>query len=223
MLSTNRRRNISALIALCLTCALFTQGCGRKKKQKIYYDNKVFYDEDGNFEKDAAVQAYVDLLKWHEYEFDENMTDRIWVTDFGLGKFSHVGVGMMVWANDAKNNYSGVTVMLLPLQMTPEHWYVKTPESGPRPKDVHCRYGSVYLYGEGTPTPKVKAKVPEFQKLHVTVWKERVLNVGEVGNVSNPAGKRWEQGGPMGAVFSEYSTFHTNDAMRFTDPHVKVK
>jgi len=194
MLSMNRRRKISVLAALCLTCALFAQGCCRhtkQPKQKIYFDNKVFYDKDGKFEKEAAKQAYVDLLKWHDYELGENIRDSLWVTDFGLGQFAHVGMGVVVWANDAKNNYSGVTVLLMPFQMTPEHWYVKTVEADPRPKTVHCRYGSVYLYGEGTPTPRVKAKVPKFQKLNVTVWKERILNVGDVAGVINPAGATW--------------------------------
>jgi len=247
MAATNRRWTLAALAALCLMGTVFAQGCAfgrpgeeacftrrwswahfcwRKiEKQRMFFDNRNYYDRNGNFLEDAAKVAYMDFLEWNGYELNPRFEENLWVTDFGLGKFTSVGMGVLVWANEPKDkgDFTGMEVLLLPMQIVPEHWYVQTPQAKPKLKTLHCRVGSVYLYGEGKPTPEAQAKLPKLLKLHTTVWKERILIAGETAPLPNPSEKRWKQGGPAGAILTEYSTFHDLGALRFTNPNVKPK
>lgn len=239
MLGLNQRRSMVVLAALYLGC-LIAPGCTRrcwcwlhytycdpKKKQKMFFDHAAFYDSKGNFKEAAARQAYLDFMKWKGYEldkdFEKNIQDNLVVTDFGLGQFTKVGMGMLIWSNDSENNYASVEVLLLPWQMMPEHWYVPAADAPPRVKTIHCRYGSAYLYGEGKPTKKIKGRLHEIQKLHTSVWTEQTLNVGEMTSYPKPAEKRWKQAGPAGAIFSEYSTYRTYKSIRFSDPNIRFK
>lgn len=245
MAATNQRWKLAALATLSLLGMLFAQGCcfGRPgeeacftrrwswahmcfrkvEKQKMYFDNRNYYDKEGNFLEDAAKVAYMDFLEWNGYELNPRFEENLWVTDFGLGKFTTVGMGILVWATEPREEFTGMEVLLLPTQMMPEHWYVQTEEAKPKVKTIHCRYGSLYMYGEGTPTPEVRAHVPKYLKLHTTVWNEKVLYAGETSPLPKPGEKRWKQGGPMGAILTEYSTFHDLDSLRFTNPNVKPK
>jgi hypothetical protein len=83
------------------------------------------------------------------------------------------------------------------------------------------RSGEIYTYAEGDPTPNMKAKLTNADAAHITVKTERILRVGEIAAVSRPLEKHWMQAGPQGAIFTEFSTFHTGEAVKFTDAQVK--
>ena len=245
MLATIQRCKLAGLAVGCLIGMALMQGCAfvrpgeeagftkrwswahmawrNVRKQKMYFDNRNYYDKEGNFLEDNAKIAYMDFLEWSGYEMHPRFKENLWVTDFGLGKFTTVGMGIIVWANEPTQDFTGMEVLLLPTQIMPEHWYVQTDEAPAKIKTVHCRYGSVYLYGEGTPTPETRANIPKWLKLHTTVWKERVIYAGETTPLPKPVEKRWKQAGPMGAILTEYSTFHDLDGLRFTNPNVKPK
>jgi len=77
-----------------------------------------------------------------------------------------------------------------------------------------CRYGEVYLYVDGEKnTDKLKATLPESK---VSVFHEVILRPGEQYTIM-PGVKHWFQGGPDGAVISEFSTKSTDETDQFTD------
>ena len=184
-------------------------------------DNKQFYDGGGKFNAEAAKGVYLDFLKQRGYPVNEIIAQKIFVTDFGLGRFTDVGMGAIVWHSDEKYNYAGLDAYLLPGQIIPEHWHVKVRDIPEKMEVWLVRSGEIYTYAEGAPTPNMRAKLKDAEAANITVKTERILGVGEIAGISHPLEKHWMQAGPLGAIFTEFSTFHTGEAVKFTD--VKVK
>ena len=128
---------------------------------------------------------------------------------------------MIVWHGDEKYNYSGLDAYLLPGQIIPEHWHVKVGNIPEKMEVWLVRSGEVYTYAEGAPTPNMKAKLTAADAANITMKNEHILGVGEVAGISHPLEKHWMQAGPQGAIFTEFSTFHTGEAVKFTDPKIK--
>jgi len=234
MTSSNHRWMGYALGLLGLAAMVFAQGCiyEYQKKPRIQFNNKDFYDNSGKFNEKAAKQAYIDLLKYHGYpmlkhhgyptrEHGDELQKMMWVTDFGLGKFTDVGMGGVFWVNDQKNNYTGLDMFLLPSQMIPEHWHVQTDDAPVKMESWHCRWGTTYTYGEGPATKQDRVAIPPTALPHTTVLNEKVLRVGEVTGITQGLVKHWQIAGPVGAIVTEYSTYHSGKAVRFTDPRIK--
>ena len=112
---------ILSALALVLVAGCASSGTGRF----AMLDNKQFYDAAGKFDADAAKRVYLDFLKQHGYPVNDAIAKRLFVSDFGLGRFTEAGLGAIVWHGDEKYNYSGLDAYLLPGQIIPEHWHVK--------------------------------------------------------------------------------------------------
>ncbi len=179
------------------------------------------YDADGKFNPDAAKRVYLDFLKRSGYPVNQTIASKLFVTDFGLGRFTQAGLGVIVWWGDEKYNYSGLDAFLLPGQIIPEHWHVKVRDIPEKMEAWLVRSGEIYAYAEGAPTANIKAKLADAEAANVTVKSERILRVGDIAGISHPLEKHWMQAGPQGAIFTEFSTFHTGEAVKFTDPRVK--
>jgi D-lyxose ketol-isomerase len=208
---------IVSALALVLVAGCASSGSGRSSRM----DNKQFYDAAGKFNLEAAGRVYLDFLKQRGYPVNETIAKKLFVTDFGLGRFTDVGLGVIVWHGDEKYNYSGLDAYLLPGQLIPEHWHVKVRDIPEKMEVWLVRSGEIYTYAEGAPTPNMRAKLTDTDAAHITVKSERILRVGEIAGISRPLEKHWMQAGPQGAIFTEFSTFHTGEAVKFTD--VKVK
>jgi len=226
MSSTQRNVLSYALAAVVLAGALLAQGCsigpeGHPPRGKIVFINSDFYDKSGKFKVDAAKEAYLDLLVYHGYPKSSNLEKNLFVTDFGLGRFSEVGMGGAYWANDQNAGYCGMEVFLLPNQMVPEHLHVKTGKAPARTQTAHVRWGKAYAYTDGPPTEKIWPKIPTIELNFVTVRTERELKVGETIEFP-PMQKHWLVGAPEGALMTEYSTYADPDgSTKFTDPKAK--
>ena len=185
--------------------------------------NADFYDAAGKFKPETAKEAYFRLLEAFQYPIPERLRKEIWVSDFGLGHFTEVGLGGMFWVNNQKDNYTSLDFFLLPGQMIPEHWHVPLPaENVPvKMESWHVRGGSTFTYGEGEPTEKLAVKIAECEQKYVTVRHEKALQLGDVAGLTRPEQKHWQQAGPAGAIVTETSTFHSGAAVRFTDPRIK--
>jgi D-lyxose ketol-isomerase len=83
-----------------------------------------------------------------------------------------------------------------------------------------CRWGEVYLYVEGEPTPHPKAKPPAGRDKHYTVWHEIVLRPGDQYTIP-PNTRHWFQAGDQGAVVSEFSSTSRDESDIFTDPDIE--
>jgi D-lyxose ketol-isomerase len=210
-------RLVLSALALVLVAGCASSGAGRL----AWMDNQQFYDAGGKFNPDAAKRVYLDFLKARGYPVNDTITKQLFVTDFGLGRFTDVGLGVIVWHGDEKYNYSGLDAYLLPGQIIPEHWHVKVRDIPEKMEVWLVRSGEIYTYAEGAPTPNMKAKLEDADAANITVKSERILRVGEIAGISHPLEKHWMQAGPLGAIFTEFSTFHTGEAVQFTDAKVK--
>jgi D-lyxose ketol-isomerase len=145
--------------------------------------------------------------------------ESIEVTDFGLSDIENVGLGLLVYENN--DRYCSKELILFPRQMCPEHRHPPlSKENIGKQETFRCRWGKVYLYVEGEPTPKPKAKVPEKHRRHLTVWHEIVLRPGDQYTIK-PNTLHWFQAGDRGAIVSEFSSTSVDAADVFTDPNIK--
>jgi len=195
----------------------------RKMKTPLSFNNSDFYGPDGKFNEQAAKEAYLKLCDYFGYPLKDKVRKDLGVTDFGLGRFTEVGVGFLAWTNDKQANYASLEVFLLPNQMIPEHWHVAVEEGKVPPKMESwvVRYGATFAYGDGEPTANPSVKVHECQAKFVTARHETPIRPGEVAGISKPMEKHWQQAGSEGCILTEMSTYHTGEAVKFTDPAIK--
>ena len=133
------------------------------------------------------------------------------VADFGLNNVRELGLQLIVYINT--DRVCAKEMVLLPGQTCPEHKHVPTGGLPGKEETFRCRAGEVYLYVEGEPAGKIRAKLPPSD---VTVFHEVVLRPGEQYTIM-PETLHWFQGGPEGAVISEFSTRSTDETDVFTD------
>jgi len=193
------------------------RSCG--KKTPLVFNNADFYDSNGKFKVDAAKDAYFALMKYHGYPIFPNMREGLWVSDYGTGRFTELGLGAYMFLNNEQDRYMGQDLFLLPNQMLPEHYHVATAKGGPKLEGWQVRWGISYVYGEGEPTKNMKAVVPDCHQ-PVTVKHEVILHPGETTTLNRATARHWQFGGPEGAIVTEYATFHDNDGVRHSDPRL---
>ena len=137
------------------------------------------------------------------------------VADFGLGKVNEIGLQLITYINT--DRVCAKEMVLLPGQTCPEHIHVPTNGMEGKEETFRCRYGEVYLYVEGEgDRNNIRAAIPESD---VTVFHEVILQPGEQHTIY-PGTRHWFQGGPNGAVISEFSTHSTDETDVFTDPRI---
>jgi D-lyxose ketol-isomerase len=193
-----------------------------KKTSTLSFDNSNFYN-NGEFSQDVAKQSYLKLMSAAGFPISDFVRQNLWVADFSLGRFNEVGLGGVFWTNEKKWNYASIEIFLLPNQMIPEHWHVAIESVGVSPKMESwvVRYGTSFTYGEGEPTTDLKANIHPHEAEHITVKNETVLNVGQTTGLTKPLEKHWMQAGQQGAIVTEVSTYHSGDAVKFTNPKIK--
>jgi D-lyxose ketol-isomerase len=140
------------------------------------------------------------------------------IADLGLGEFEETGLALVVYVNT--DRCCAKELILLPGQTCPEHLHPPVNGEPGKEETFRCRWGEVYLYVSGEPTPNPKAQPPQSRKDHYTVWHEIILRPGEQYTIY-PETWHWFQGGPEGAVVSEFSTRSTDENDLFTDPDIK--
>ena len=140
------------------------------------------------------------------------------VADFGLSELERIGVELVMYVNTER--VCAKEVILFPRQICPQHCHPQVGDEAGKEETFRCRWGQVYLYVDGPATPNPKALLPAGREQYFTVWHEVVLNPGDQFTVE--AGRlHWFQGGPEGAVLSEFSTPSTDEFDVFTDPEIK--
>ena len=140
------------------------------------------------------------------------------VADFGLNDLAQIGLEIVVYVNTER--CCAKELVMFPGQICPEH---RHPAIGDRPgkeETFRCRAGEVYLYVPGTPAAHPKGTVPAARARAFTVWHEIVLRPGEQYTLQ-PNTLHWFQGGPDGAIVSEFSTRSVDEADIFTDQDIQ--
>ncbi|MFH1935429.1 MAG: D-lyxose/D-mannose family sugar isomerase [Pseudomonadota bacterium] len=141
------------------------------------------------------------------------------IADCGFGDMARLGLQLVVYENNSR--YCAKEIILLPRQMFPEHRHPPIDDSNSGKKETfRCRWGTLFLYIEGDPTPEPKARIPETYGRYLTAWNEVVLRPGEQCTLT-PDTLHWFQAGGKGCVVSEFSSASLDETDIFTDPRVR--
>ncbi len=142
------------------------------------------------------------------------------ITDLGLGEFRQTGLALVTYINTER--VCAKELVLQPGQTCPEHKHPPVAGKPGKEETFRCRAGEVYLYveGEGIDPSQAKATPPSGRESTYTVWHEVILKPGEQHTIM-PDTWHWFQGGPEGAVVSEFSTKSRDETDVFTDPEIR--
>lgn len=163
--------------------------------------------------RDQALELYARA----HIALTELEKEHIEIADFGLGQYETTGLAVLVYVNTIR--CCAKEVAMLPRQTCPEHRHPAVSADPGKEETFRCRWGVVYLYVTGEPTPNPSAIPPTGREATYTIWHEIVLNPGEQHTLQ-PNTLHWFQSGPQGAVVSEFSTASTDEADLFTDPEI---
>jgi len=164
---------------------------------------------------DQQVALALEYFNKASIVLTEEEKQQVEVADFGLDMVEQIGLQLVVYINT--DRVCAKEMVLLPGQTCPEHMHVPTAGISGKEETFRCRYGEVYLYVAGEKnTDAIRATVPPSD---VTVFHEIVLKPGEQYTIM-PETLHWFQGGPEGAVVSEFSTRSTDETDVFTDKKI---
>jgi D-lyxose ketol-isomerase len=187
------------------------------QKDSLVFHNADFYTADGTFNDEAAKDAIFRLMKYYNYPITGNTRSQLWVSDYGTGNFTEVGLAAVMYANDTKDLYMLQDMFLLPNQMLPEHWHEKP--DGKLPAKMEgwlVRNGASYIVGEGEDNlasfPEIK--IPASHTGGVTVKNAVKTLAGEFVPLSREFSHHWQFAGDKGAIITEVANVHDNASVR---------
>jgi D-lyxose ketol-isomerase len=141
------------------------------------------------------------------------------VTDFNLNDPETIGLALVVYENN--DRYCAKELVLLPRQTCPEHRHPPRSITDPGKQETfRCRWGKVFLYTQGDPAPRPRARAPKNYRDRFTVWHEIILRPGEQYTLPQNT-LHWFQAGKEGAVVSEFSSPSDDASDIFTDQRVR--
>ena len=160
----------------------------------------------------AQALAYLDRAG---IAITEKERAQVEVAEYNLGCIDKIGLELVVYVNTER--CCAKELVLLPRQTCPEHRHPAINGEPGKEETFRCRYGEVYLYVEGEGSSEgIAARMPDTP---VTVFHEIILKPGQQHTIM-PNTLHWFQGGPEGAVVSEFSTHSTDETDVFTDPAI---
>ena len=171
-----------------------------------------------NEQYEQARLRTIEYLEKAGIVITEEEKQNITVFDFDFEDLENVGLELLVYVNAER--VCAKELVLFPHQSCVEHYHPTIGEVPGKEETFRCRWGKVYLYVPGEPTPDIKANIPSNMKDYVTVFHEVELNPGEQYTLL-PDTLHWFQAGTDGAVISEFSTANTDNIDKFTDPRIK--
>lgn len=139
------------------------------------------------------------------------------VADFGLDDLDRTGLELVVYTNNAR--YCAKELVLFPRQTCPEHRHPPVGDDSGKQETFRVRWGTVWLYVEGEPTPAPHARVPSDSTAYYTVFHEIALQPGQQYTIP-PDTRHWFQAGDEGAIVSEFSSTSRDEYDIFTDPRI---
>ncbi|MFH1132528.1 MAG: D-lyxose/D-mannose family sugar isomerase [Pseudomonadota bacterium] len=144
--------------------------------------------------------------------------EKIEVADFGLDELETTGLELLVYV--ANDRYCAKELVLFPRQTCPEHQHPPVDNDPGKRETFRCRWGKVWLYVEGSATPKISAQLPKGSEPHYTVFHEIELAPGDQYTIESNT-KHWFQASDQGAIVSEFSSQSRDEADIFTDPRIE--
>jgi len=201
--------------------ALGTAGRAEEKRSKkpcLAFKNESFYDDEGKFKVDAGIDACIAVMEYHGYPVYKEMRENIWVSDYGTGQFTKLGLAARMWVNNEEHRYMLMDIYLLPNQMLPEHWHLPGEENPAKLEGWLIRHGLSHIVGEGEANLSKEVVIP---KCHMngtsTVKHEVIAGPGDFVPLNRAEARHWQFAGPEGAIITEVANVHTNSAVRHSD------
>ena len=197
---------------------------GQGTRTAPVFNNADFYGADGKFDVEKAKDGILELCRYHRYPIFPGMREKLWVSDYGMGQFTTLGLACIIFVNNVAGeaSYMMLEIFLLPNQMLPEHWHEK-PENNPLAAQKNegwlIRWGRSYVVGEGEANLPPEVVVP---KIHmngeVTVRHCTVADPGDFVPLARVGSRHWQLAGKEGVILTEVANAHDNDAVRHSDP-----
>lgn len=167
---------------------------------------------------ETAVARTLDFLSRAGIVLTPDERKRIEVADFGLGKLEKTGLELITYVNT--DRCCAKDLVVFPRQTCPEHLHPPVDGEAGKEETFRCRWGEVYLYVPGDPTPAPRGLPPLGDDLYYSARHEVVLRPGDQYTLT-PGTAHWFQGGPEGAVVSEFSTRSRDEYDVFRDPRIE--
>jgi D-lyxose ketol-isomerase len=212
----------AAVLVLVGGCACPMKTCCgacERPKASIAFDNASFYDANGTFDVEKAKDAVMALAAYHRYPIFPGMRDKLWVSDYGKGQFTKVGLAAIMFVNNEEDRYMLQDLFLLPGQMLPEHWHLESAKNPAKREGWVVRSGVSHIVGEGAPNLGPDVVVPAcHMNGTVTVKHEVVAGPGTFVPLARVFSHHWQLAGPEGAIVTEVANVHSNDGVRHLDP-----
>jgi D-lyxose ketol-isomerase len=147
-------------------------------------------------------------------------SENIEIADLGLGEYEQTGLALVTYINTER--CCAKELVLMPGQTCPEHLHPPIPALNYPGKEetFRCRWGTLYLYIDGEPTPAPIARPPANRAHTYHARRQIILRPGDQFTLP-PETWHWFQSGPEGAVVSEFSTRSVDEADLFRDPDIK--
>lgn len=222
----SRRSLLAATVGVITAMALPALAQQPAQRQRrgtaLSFTNSQFYSA-GKFDEEKARDAIIQLCRSHGYPVFPRMREKLWVSDYGIGRFTEVGLAAIGFANkiDGESCYMLQELFLLPNQMLPEHWHVKPADSknGPQKDEGWLiRWGRSYVIGEGEPNLPKEVVVPQCHNDgKVTVEHCVVADPGVFVPLSSVGSRHWQFAGERGVILTEVANAHDNASVRHTD------
>ena len=149
----------------------------------------------------------------------DNEIESIEIAEYDLNDVRTIGLELVVYVNT--NRCCAKELVLFSGQTCPEHRHPPVGREKGKEETFRCRWGEVYLYIPGERTPAPKAKIPAGYEEYFTCTHEIILRPGQQYTLP-PDTLHWFQGGPKGAVVSEFSTKSRDELDVYTDPRIKA-
>ena len=217
---------LGAAIALTGVCAAPSKDADVKPDKPaadIRFDNASFYGADGKFDVEKGKDAIMVLMKHHGYPVFPGMREQLWVSDYGTGQFTKLGLAAYLFKNNEEDKYMLMDLFLLPGQMLPEHWHLDGDKNPAKREGWLVRWGLSHIVGEGEPNLGKDVVIP---KCHMngeaTTKHETVAGPGAFVSLTKVYTRHWQLAGPEGAIITEVANVHTNDAVRHSDPKINA-
>jgi len=216
-----RRELLMAAAAGAAGVAFLGKGTAHAKdrdRKKIMLNNQDFYDGDGKFKEDKAKDVIVNLMKYHGYPVFDGIKKDLWVSDYGKGHFTAFGLAARMFMNNEEDRYMLMDLFLLPNQMLPEHWHLKTEKNPAKREGWLVRHGESHIVGIGEDNLSKDVIIPKCHNGGKTETRHEVLaKPGMFVPLAKVESKHWQWAGDEGAIITEVANVHDNAGVRHTD------
>lgn len=165
-----------------------------------------------------AKRKIIEIYKKSNIYVKPEEFEKMEITDFGLNDFLCIGLGVIIYVNTER--VCAKELAMTPFQICPQHKHPDIMKNPGKEETFRCRWGEVYLYIDGSSTKNIKGVIPEKYSERFNAFHEIILKPGDQYTLS-PNTWHWFQGGPQGAVLSEFSTHSYDVGDIFYDKNIE--